>query len=57
MDIDHVAQTTVDLAVRACTDTGHYGQVCFDATRTIAQAFAEAGFPAPYTPVAMRGGG
>jgi len=44
-------------AVRAYTHTDHYWQVYFDATRTIAQAFSEAGFPAPYTPIAMRNGG
>jgi small conductance mechanosensitive channel len=44
-------------AVRAYTHTDHYWQVYFDATRSVAQAFTEAGFPAPYTPVAMRSGG
>jgi len=41
-------------AVRAYTHTDHYWQVYFDATRTVAQAFAEAGYPVPSTQIAMR---
>jgi small conductance mechanosensitive channel len=43
-------------AVRAYTHTDHYWQVYFDATRAVAQAFGEAGYPAPYQQVGMRGG-
>ncbi len=60
MDPSQLAQATADplagpvFTVRAYTHTDHYWQVYFDATRIIAQSFAEAGFPAPYTQVAMR---
>ena len=53
-EILHATLAGPVFAVRAYTHTDHYWQVYFDATRTIAQAFAEAGFPAPYTQVAMR---
>jgi small conductance mechanosensitive channel len=55
-EILHATLAGPVFAVRAYSHTDHYWQVYFDATRAVAQAFAEAGFPAPSTVVMARSG-
>jgi small conductance mechanosensitive channel len=55
-EILHATLAGPVFTVRAYSHTEHYWQVYFDATRAVAQAFAEAGFPAPATVVMARSG-
>jgi small conductance mechanosensitive channel len=55
-EILHATLAGPVFAVRAYTHTDHYWQVYFDATRGVAQAFGEAGFPAPASVIATRSG-